>query len=277
MDCKLVRTHLDAYVDAELEPTPVIEFERHLDGCSACRNELALSRLVQQGVRDLPRSETSHALRKRVLRALDGAAAAEAASSSSARSGPWTAVLSAAALAALAAGVSVRSDSAAPTTTAPLAAEAIGLFGDIVARHTDQLPADIPAEPPEQVTNWFRGKVGFRVRSVEFTEPQVHFLGARVSHIRDRQAASFYYSLGGNRLTTVVFQAPPTLQRALRDDALLSRSGVHRQRIGGRVVTYHNVQGYTVPIVEQDGIMYAFAGDLDQHRLLRLVGSARLP
>jgi hypothetical protein len=127
------------------------------------------------------------------------------------------------------------------------------------------------------VTDWFRGKVGFRVRSVEFAEPQVHFVGARVSHIRDRQAASFYYTLGGNRLTTVVFEASPTLKHALNDDDLLMQSGVHRERIGNRLVTYQNVQGYTVPMVEHDGIVYAFTGDLDQRRLLRLVGSARLP
>jgi anti-sigma factor (TIGR02949 family) len=275
MDCKLVRTHLDAYVDAELEPTPVIEFERHLDGCPLCRNELTMGRMVQQGLRDLPRPEAPAALRKRVLRSLDSAEAADEASTN--RRGAWTAVLSVAAMAALAAGITVQSDSPAGTSGPLLAADAMGLFGDIVARHTDQLPADIPAEPPEQVTNWFRGKVGFRVRSVEFAEPQVHFVGARVSHIRDRQAASFYYTLGGNRLTTVVFEASPTLKRALNDENLLMQSGAHRERIGSRLVTYQNVQGYTVPMVEHDGIVYAFTGDLDQRRLLRLVGSARLP
>jgi anti-sigma factor RsiW len=275
MDCKLVRTHLDAYVDAELEPTPVIDFERHLESCSCCRNELTMGRMLQQGLRDLPRAEAPAALRKRVLRSLDSAEAADEPSTS--RRGAWTAVLSVAAMVALAAGITVQSDSPAGSSGPLLAADAMGLFGDIVARHTDQLPADIPAEPPEQVTNWFRGKVGFRVRSVEFAEPQVHFVGARVSHIRDRQAASFYYTLGGNRLTTVVFEASPTLKRALNDGDLLRQSGAHRERIGSRLVTYHNVQGYTVPMVEHDGIVYAFTGDLDQRRLLRLVGSARLP
>jgi anti-sigma factor RsiW len=275
MDCKLVRTHLDAYVDAELEPTPVIEFERHLEGCSFCQNELTLGRMVQQGLRDLPRPEAPAALKKRVLRSLDSAEAADEPITS--RRGAWTAVLSVAAMTALAAGITVQSDSPAGSPGPLVAADAMGLFGDVVARHTDQLPADIPAEPPEQVTNWFRGKVGFRVRSVEFAEPQVHFVGARVSHIRDRQAASFYYTLGGNRLTTVVFEASPTLKRALNDEDLLTQSGAHRERIGSRLVTYQNVQGYTVPMVEHDGIVYAFTGDLDQRRLLRLVGSARLP
>src|SRR6476620_12083488 len=77
MDCRLVRTHLDAYVDAELEPTPVIQFERHLDECTDCRNELALGRLIQQGVRDLPRPALPPGLQKRVFAALDAAEVAE--------------------------------------------------------------------------------------------------------------------------------------------------------------------------------------------------------
>jgi anti-sigma factor (TIGR02949 family) len=123
MDCKLVRTHLDAYVDAELEPTPVIEFERHLEDCSNCRNELTLGRLVQQGMRDLPRAEAPAALRKRVLRSLDSAEAADERGTS--RRGAWTAVLSAAAMAALAAGISVQSDNPARSSGTLLAADAI--------------------------------------------------------------------------------------------------------------------------------------------------------
>ena len=32
MSCKLVRRHLGAFVDGELEPATQIEFERHLEG-----------------------------------------------------------------------------------------------------------------------------------------------------------------------------------------------------------------------------------------------------
>src|SRR6476661_939199 len=77
MDCKLVRGHLDAYVDCELEPTPVIEFERHLDDCGRCRNELALSRLMQRGLRELGQPAAPQALKLKLTRALDEADARE--------------------------------------------------------------------------------------------------------------------------------------------------------------------------------------------------------
>jgi len=269
MDCRLVRDHLDAYVDAELEPTPVIEFERHLDSCSECRNELALARLVQRSVRELPVEAASQALKQRIGRALDELSAQQG---GAAGRGNWHGLLAAAATLLLVVGAAVKSDSGKPGAPAQADLAPVGLLGDVVARHMDQLPAEIAADRPEKVTSWFRGKVAFRVRSVEFTEPQVHFVGARVSHVGDRQAANLYYSVGDSRLTSVVFQPPPSLQRVLNDDRLVARV-----RIGRRVVTYRNVHGYTVPILEHDGIAYAFTGDLDQRKLLQLVASARLP
>jgi anti-sigma factor RsiW len=277
MDCRVVRAHLDAYVDAELEPTPVIEFERHLDGCPDCRNELSLARLVQRSVRELPVPAAPASLKVQVIRALDEVSEQRSGGLLSARA--WTPVLAAAGAVALALGAVVQSDGnprgvrTAGTEVVP----ASGLLGDVVARHVDQLPAEIAAEQPEQVTNWFRGKVAFRVRSVEFAEPRVRFLGARMSHIGDRQAAKLYYSVGDSRLTSVVFQPPPSLQRVLHDDQLVARWGAQRARFGSRVLTYQNVHGYTVPMLEHDGIVYAFTGDLDQRRLLQLVASARLP
>jgi anti-sigma factor RsiW len=283
MDCKFVRQHLDAYVDAELEPTPVIDFERHLDVCSGCRNELSVARLVQRTMRELPREAAPPVLKMRIQRALDEAASPQQPFFIHAR-GPFAGVLAAAGMLMLVAGAVVRNDGGGargPGVAADLAPDVtpVRLLGDVVARHTDQLPTEVAADRPEQVTNWFRGKVGFRVRSVEFTEPkvQIRFMGARMSHIGDRQAAKLYYSVGDSRLTGVVFQSPPSLQRVLHDDQLIARLGAHRERIGSRVVTYQNVQGYTVPILEHDGITYAFTGDLDQRQLLQLVASARLP
>jgi anti-sigma factor RsiW len=274
MDCKLVRAHLDAYVDGELEPTPVIEFEQHLDGCADCRNELALVRLAQQGLGALPVPAASLELRSRIAGALDGA---DKASEPRPLRASWTGMLAAAAAVVLGLGALFRPGTPQPRTSLAADTSPLGVLGDVVARHTDQLPADIAGDRPEQVTSWCRGKVGFRVRSVEFAEPQVRFLGARVSQVRDQQAVKLSYTIGDSRLTSVVFQSPPSLAQALRDDQFFARSGAHRQRIGSRVVTYQNVQGYTVPMFEHEGITYAFTGDLDQRRLLQLVASARLP
>jgi anti-sigma factor (TIGR02949 family) len=275
MDCKLVRGHLDAYVDGEIEPSPLLEFERHLDACSGCRNEVTLARAVQRGVQELVAPAAPAALRQRVLRSLD-----ERGDRGLLKPGVLKGVLTSAAAVALVAGAVVRTDgggSSASTGTRAGLVDMPPLLGDIVARHTDELPADIAAERPEQVANWSRGKVGFRVRSVEFSEPRVQLVGARVSNVRDQQAVKLYYRVGDSRLTSVVFQSRPSLHEALTDAQLAPSWGARRERIGSRMVTYRNVQGYTVPMIEHDGVVYAFTGDLDQRRLLQLVANARLP
>ena len=276
MDCKLARARLDAYVDRELEPTPVLELDRHFDGCADCRCELEVRGLLKRAVASTPSPVAPRALRLRVERALD---AAGHGASPVVGGGRWTTALSVAAAFALAAGAWVRTDQPGGMQTAGLTADVppIGVVGDIVARHVDQLPADITPDRPEQVTTWSRDKVAFRVRSVEWAEPSVRLLGARISHIGDRQAVKLYYGVGESRLTTVVFQPTPSLHQVLSDDSAAQRLGVLRERFGSRVLSYQSVRGYTVPMIEHDGVVYAFTGDLDQRQLLRLVGGARLP
>ncbi len=272
MDCRLVQSHLDAYVDGELEPSPVIEFERHLDQCSECRNELALARMLKQGVREGIRSaEAPPSLKVRVGHALDREDAAQGRAAAR-----WTTPLAVAAVLALALGAALRPQPGNPhATEASTAVNGPGLLSDIVAQHKDQLPADVTPDQPEKVTPWFRGRVAFRVRSVDFGEPQVRFAGARVSHVGSQRAARFYYDVGDSRMTVVAFKPPPDFHAVLRNER--PSQEWRRKRVGSRVLTYRNVQGYTVPVIEHDGIAYAFTGDLDQQRLLRLVASARLP
>jgi len=276
MDCKLVRGHLDAYVDGEIEPSPMIEFEQHLDACGDCRNEVTLARAVQRGVQELVAPAAPVALRQRVLSSLDERGGERGLF----KPGVLKGVLTSAAAMALVAGAVVRTDGggsgSSPGTRAGIV-DMPPLLGDIVARHTDELPADIAAERPEQVANWSRGKVGFRVRSVEFSEPRVQLVGARVSNVRDQQAVKLYYRVGDSRLTSVIFQSRPSLHEALTDAQLAPSWGARRERIGSRMVTYRNVQGYTVPMIEHDGVVYASTGDLDQRHLLQLVANARLP
>ena len=85
------------------------------------------------------------------------------------------------------------------------------------------------------------------------------------------------FRVGDVRLTSVVFQAQPSLHQVLSDAHAAQRWGARRERIGSRVLTYRNVQGYTVPFIEHDGVVYAFTGDLEQNRLLKLVADAQLP
>jgi hypothetical protein len=249
----------------------MLEVEQHLGVCGDC--ELARSCLTavrrELRVRLVAPPAPPH-LRARVTRAL----AVIEVKDESGSNHTWSVVLSVAASVLLVVGSLVgtdrRIDSAGMVTP-------LDIVRDVVDRHKDELPAEIATKEPQRATSWFRDKVGFRVRSVEFAEPKVHFTGARMSQVGAQQAAKLYYNVDESRLTLVMFKAPAPLTEALSNSRGLERFGAHRVRVGGRDVTYHTLQGYTVPMLQDNGIVYAFAGDLDQGSLLHLVATARIP
>ena len=81
----------------------------------------------------------------------------------------------------------------------------------------------------------------------------------------EQRAAALFYDVGGSRVTVVVFDRPRQL-----DD------GLRRAHLLGREVRYQQVGGYVVPVREQEGLAYAFTGDLDRRSLLRLAATARV-
>jgi hypothetical protein len=50
--------------------------------------------------------------------------------------------------------------------------------------------------------------------------------------------------------------------------------GAERAHVGDRDVYYRQVRGYTVPVVERDGLMYGFTGDLDSQSMIQLAATA---
>ena len=273
MDCRVIQKHLSAYVDGELEPSRMLEVEQHLGMCGECEVARSCLGAVRREVR--ARVATPPApvyLRARVESALRHADLQDGAGGGH----TWAIVVSVAASVVMVAGSMVgtdrRSDTVQLSGVSPL-----DIVKDVVDRHKDELPAEISTKEPQRATSWFRDKVGFRVRSVEFAEPKVHFMGARMSQVGAQQAAKLYYNIDDSRLTLVMFKAPPPLTQVFNDGRSLERFGAHRIRVAGRDVTYHTLQGYTVPMLQDNGIVYAFAGDLDQGSLLRLVANARIP
>jgi anti-sigma factor RsiW len=278
MDCRQVEQHLDAYADGELEPSAVVGFDAHLTGCAECAGVLRLLRATKQAVHaQLSGVRAPASLHLRVGRALDRVDGRE---SPMRRWGTVAMAVAAAALLGLSQLSQLRPGhpGVAGASEAGMQAGLTPIFEDVVERHRDDLPSEVgPSESPERVTGWFRDKVAFRVAPVRFARPEVQLLGARMSHVRSQRAAQLVYRLGDRRVTMIVFPSTPELKPYLERDQDGSAVGIRRERIGDRVITYYTVKNYTVPIVEHDGIAYAFTGDLDRSELLQLVGSAKLP
>jgi anti-sigma factor (TIGR02949 family) len=288
--CRVVRKHLDALVDGELDTTIQVEFDAHLATCSICREHAAFYRTIKQTVKEeLGNAKAPERLRHRVLAALEAASApapGAAGKTRRPRAGPGRAreasrrrglrvftlparyAIPAAAAAALVVVLSAPTDDG-EADDAAVAATAVPFFDDVVRRHSSDHPVEIVG-PPQQVVGWFRGKLEFPVRPVEFDRDDVRLVGGRISNVRDRDAAAFYYDVRGRRITVMVFEPPQPMTSAR------AWTGARRVQIRGRELYYRQVRGYTVPVVEHEGLTYAFTGDLDSRSIIQLAASARV-
>lgn len=264
MDCELALKHMDAYVGGELSPDQVLDFDTHLARCAECAERLEFADRVRNTLRvELQPQTAPVAVRGRVVDAL----AREQAAGQRSERGASVGLLAIAAVAML--GFLGGNEDA---QQAGVSATSSHLFRDVVSRHTEELPREFDTSEPERASSWFRGKLNFRIHSMRFREPEVRLVGVRVSHVGQQRAARMYYSVGQRRMTVVAFEATPEVHRMLAASDTL-----HRERIGGQQLSYHTIQGYTVPVIESGGVVYAFTGDLDRPSLLRLVASVRMP
>lgn len=271
-ECGLVRRHIGAFVDGELDPTTMVEFERHVEVCALCQEHLAFERRFHADVHQtLGEAKAPEGLRARLLERLDREP--EPIASSSGGDGPIVRVLpmswkhavplAAAATVLFAVGGTAGETQQASTT----AGGPVGhIFQDIVRVHSNELPADVSRPRPQQLARYFRGKVRFPVRPARFAHSDIELVGARLSNVRERQAAALYYDVRGHRVTIVVFEHPT--------NAL--QQGARRAHLGGRDVFYQDVGGYTVPVRRAGRITYAFTGDLGREELLGLAASAQV-
>lgn len=53
-NCSWTREHIEPYVDGELHGAELEAFERHIESCEACREELSLARTLVSELRALP-------------------------------------------------------------------------------------------------------------------------------------------------------------------------------------------------------------------------------
>lgn len=261
MTCKLVRRHLGALVDGELDPASQIEFERHLEACPGCQENLAFQRSLRDQTRDsIGGVHAPEHLWDRARHRLDDidATRAERKTIEARPMHPrqtWTFAAAAAAVLIVGGvvGLPDRTDY-----------QSAGMLQDVVNLHSQALPSDVHAEAPQEVVRYFQGKTPFPVKPAQFEEPSMKFVGARYIKVGAHPAAALFYTRGGHRVTLLVFQSPEIVQNA------------RRTHVGGREVYYHDVGGNVITIRQHGGVNYAFFGDLDRPALFQLAANARV-
>lgn len=266
--CSETRRWIDCWVDGELDPSAALLVETHVARCGACRHEVDDIRALKRAMAGMREASCPTALRNRIAAALDEVDACEVQSQANARRRRHgvSFALTGAALAGvvLARGLATRGDTS-PLGGATTMAGVLPVVEDVAQRHARDLPAEVAASDPAEVAQWFRGKLDIPIRPVVFRGASARLLGARISNVRNQLAAALYYDVHGRRVTVFMF-----------DGALMPRDNVRPAIIDGRPVYVASSHGYTVTLMEQQGVGYAIATDMPPQESVRILASADL-
>lgn len=253
MRCQDVPKIVHPYLDGEFEAADRLYLEKHLAECAACREMVAFEAAFKANLRArLHRTPAPPELRAGVLAALDRADAVGdgPVRGIGRRLLPYGAALAVAAAAVLIIGQFVQ----ARATRSPIVTDAIN-------GHEKQLPVEIAGDEG-RVKSWMVGKVPVSVRPPRGGGATL--VGARMGHVRDRDAAQLLYTVGGSNVTVYVFDA----------SGMPMDSARKRLVAGNREVYVDSARGYNVVFYRDRDVGYAFTSDLGEDEMLRLVSAS---
>lgn len=280
-DCPMYAASLEPYLDGELDPDHAVDMEQHVVACSECAERVALRRAMRLSLKRTTSQKAPPALAAKLCATIAREKARSACTEPPAEAlGPnlirlrYSVGLAAAAGIAFAVGVSHYAQNperaslgGEARTRAGAVAASIGidtLLEELIALHARPLPPD--TMDPEQLQR-FDPLVGVQVRRPAFQPFGASFRGARVHAVSDRGALLQlqYVVPDGKRVTMYVFnpRVVPVDGTRLEERVVRHRS-IHMGRL----------RGYSVAAVEQSGVGYAFASDLDTDESEKLVLAA---
>ena len=271
-ECKEIRNQIAFYLDDELEQGERTELDAHLRACETCREIFGRERRFLESIRgSSPLYSASSELRARVEEMLSAAPSLHATPPGLRQrirrslrlrgSRPTPLIVnarSAIALLALALLIGwgiieyVKSRPNPPSHFAMMAV-------DTHQRHLrGELPLEIGSDVPEEISNWFAGKVPFSVKLPNYQESSwqeklYNLEGARLVGYKDAYAAYVAYQMQQRPISLVV-----TSQAAAQPAG--------GEEIVSRGLTFHydSIQGLKVITWSDRGLTYALVSDLEE-------------
>ncbi len=271
MTCEDFTPFVDAYVDQELDEQDVAEMEAHLAQCDECRQEVAAQVRFKEGFKALLSQDTApESLRERIFAGLDdielelpeepvasNSDVVSLAEAKKRRTRPaWIALPIAAAAALLFVVV--------PNfTVAPSGADPLPVVEQTVDWHRGDFPIEVTGPEAAEVSQWFRGKVGFPVRPPAFGDMPVNLLGGRIAHVKEQRAAYLLYEYNGTPVSVMAF-----------DGKGLSVPSDKVRKVGNRDVAIWNQAGYEVAVIRDAGVTYTFTSALPEDEFISVLESS---
>lgn len=269
--CKEILNQIAFYLDDELEGSERAEFDAHLRACETCREIFGREQRFFESVRDCrPLYSAPPELRARVERMLSVAPSPHSPPAElrhriqrslrlpgsrpsrfiNARVG--TALFALILLIGWGLSEYMKTRPSPPSHFAKMAV-------DTHQRHLrGQLPLEIESDVPEQLSNWFAGKVPFGVKLPNYQESsgqeKLYSLeGARLVGYNDGYAAYVAYQMQKRPISLVV-----------TSEAAAQPSGGEEIVSKGLKFHYDSIQGLKVITWSDRGLTYALVSDLEE-------------
>ena len=192
MNCETWQDKIDAFVDLELSPDQVRDFEAHMRACPACSAEaMARQRLKSHtrlaGQRFVPSAE----FEKRMIRP----------KATKRFSWNWLPAFAAAAAVMLlvVGGVNWRQKMIQQQLVSQL-------VDQHVATMASANPVDVVSTDAHTVKPWFQGKVPFSVDVPDLHDTQFTLVGGRLAYFRQNPAAQLIFAVRQHRISVFVFR-----------------------------------------------------------------------
>ena len=242
-ECHELSPMLVPYVDGEYEAADKLEIEAHLGECPTCAATVAGERALRARLRTATAVRAPEALRGRIQLAVKRER----------RWGLFRAAVRPEIVAAVAACAGVAAWFSTRYLLAPI-------LDDTISHHSRNLPVEVSGDA-QHVQSWFAGKVDFNVRLPHLEHASLS--GARLSHVRDHNAAYVVYDgPRAHRVSLFVYDDP---------QATLNMLGGRRAHIADRDVVLANQRGYNVAMWHDDEIVYSLVSDLEERDIVSLL------
>lgn len=270
--CHDTRPYLEAFSDDELSTEKYLEIEQHLAGCARCAEQVQLGRAIKRATKQIVREDArpSPEFLERLSSAMAEERAHEEARQPHHRPLPWRLVAPLAAAAALVlalgavherSGMDSTSTAKAPQTQASMADN---LMDELVRYHA---APTTPEVTDRSRLGGFEAHLGVPMRVPQLSDYGARFLGASLVPVEHHRAASLQYNVAGHRVTVYVFNPQWVPVRSMR--------ALEPRVIGNRAVFVGMHNGYSIAAVEQRGVGYVIATDLDDRESAEMLASIR--
>lgn len=237
---------LDGYVDGELSPEALAQYERHLRDCPLCAGAVLSCLQMKRGIRTAAAGRYSppRRLRSSIEEMIGGG-----------RRQPRRVWLPRVSLAV--AFLVLLAFTAALWVERP---RATNFAGELLDLHVSTLasanPVDVLSSDRHTVKPWFEGRLPFSFDLPNLQNSQFRLIGGRIAYLQHSPGAQLLFGVGKHQISVFIFQ---------------------QEERGLEFWPETRELGFTVDTWSQDGLRYAAVGDTgpDQIHALRQLFLAR--